>query len=347
MKRKTILSLLLIFVMSFCIVPVNAMEFHWTQDINGWRYIDSNGIPVKSQFKKIDGKYYYFDDGGYMLTGWQTIHSNKYFFKNSGEMAHSEWVGPKHDQWVDYYGIRMFNMWVDNGRYYVDNNGYWDPNKKARSTGWKKDNNGWWFSTGDGMLGYAKNCFMEIDRQMYYFNSQGYMMTGWQQPNGPSGKWMYFGNDGAQRHEQWVGNYWVDRMGYMVTNAWVDDEKYYVGANGAWIPDYGKPKWKKDSVGWWYDDGYGGYPKSTFKTINGQTYYFNSSGYMVTGWFSEDNYTWYFLKSDGAMKKNAWEGNYWLGEDGIMMRSSWVDGGRYYVGPSGEWQPVPPSKMPV
>jgi glucan-binding YG repeat protein len=149
---------------------------------------------------------------------------------------------------------------------------------------------------------------------------------------------MYFGADGAMRQEEWIGNYWVDFYGKMATNRWVDNGKYYVGADGAWIPGYGKPQWKKDAYGWWYDNGDGTYPKGDFKTIGGETYYFDWNGYMLTGWqyiLKE----WHFFKPSGAMKRNEWEGDYWLDASGFMARGCWVDGGKYYVGNDGKWVP--------
>ena len=36
---------------------------------------------------------------------------------------------------------------------------------------------------------------------------------------------------------------------------------------------------------------------------------------------------------NGNVVKNHWAGNYWCGADGRYVKSSWVDDGRYYVGP--------------
>ncbi len=102
--------------------------------------------------------------------------------------------------------------------------------------------------------------------------------------------------------------------------------------------------WQKDSKGWWYELEDGSYYTNVFVEIDGKIYSFGEDGYMVTGWYSFDGSTWSFYNSEGSMKKNAWEGNYWLAQDGLMARDQWVDGGKYYVGPSGEWMPDPPKK---
>ena len=39
----------------------------------------------------------------------------------------------------------------------------------------------------------------------------------------------------------WIsGKYWVDSNGVMATSSWVDNNKYYVDANGKWVPNKSK-----------------------------------------------------------------------------------------------------------
>lgn len=81
------------------------------------------------------------------------------------------------------------------------------------------------------------------------------------------------------------------------------------------------PGWQKDAKSWWYDLGDNGYLTDTPVYINGETYGFDEQGYMRTGWYSPNNDAWYFFNGEGSMKKNAWEGNYWLAQDGLMARN--------------------------
>ena len=62
--------------------------------------------------------------------------------------------------------------------------------------------------------------------------------------------------------------------------------------------------------------------------INGTWYYFDGSGWMVTGW-KQVNGSWYYMDASGAMVKNAWVGDYYLGADGAMATNTWI--GQYYV----------------
>lgn len=55
--------------------------------------------------------------------------------------------------------------------------------------------------------------------------------------------------------------------------------------------------WKKDSAGWWYDNGDGTYPANQWKEISGKFYYFGADGYMLHDTVTPDNYQ---VGSDGA-----------------------------------------------
>ena len=49
-------------------------------------------------------------------------------------------------------------------------------------------------------------------------------------------------------------------------------------------------KWKSNAYGWWYEYSDGTYPKSEWEEIESVWYYFNSSGYMKTGWQQQGRY---------------------------------------------------------
>jgi len=303
-------------------------EGTWKSNSIGWWYEDESGGYAKSEFKYINGKIYYFGADGYMVTGWKQIDGEYYFFESSGAMKKSAWEG---DYYLKADGKMAKSEWVDNNKYYVGADGKWI--KDYGVPHWANNSKGWWYEDGYG--GYAKSEFKDINGKNYYFGADGYMVTGWKQING---EYYFFESSGAMKKSAWEGSYYLKADGKMAKSEWVDNNKYYVGADGKWIKDYGVPHWASNSKGWWYEDGYGGYAKSEFKDINSKTYYFGADGYMVTGWkLIEDEY--YFFESSGAMKKSAWEGNYYLKADGKMAKSEWVDGGKYYVDENGLWDP--------
>lgn len=111
------------------------------------------------------------------------------------------------------------------------------------------------------------------------------------------------------------------------------DLDVFYGDRTAW-QKYANPSntsgWVKDSIGWWYRNADGSYPKSCWlkldswywfddrgyavigwNYINGKWYYFNTDCRMCTGWIKLEN-IWYYLSENGDML-DGWQyiGNYW------------------------------------
>ena len=74
--------------------------------------------------------------------------------------------------------------------------------------------------------------------------------------------------------------YFFDNRGYMAANAWQDGR--WLSSNGAWTY-LQRGAWKCNSKGWWYDDTSGWTAKNQWQKINGNWYFFDANGYMVTG----------------------------------------------------------------
>jgi len=98
--------------------------------------------------------------------------------------------------------------------------------------------------------------------------------------------------------------------------------------NGPGNTTSGNGAWLKDSTGWWYCNADKTYTTSNWQQIGNYWYYFNESGYLVTGWFqSPVSGKWYFLNtasgsSLGRMMTNYWTpDNYYVDSDGV-----WVQG---------------------
>lgn len=65
--------------------PIGA-NAEWKQDGTGWWY--SEGQKYDTGWNEIDGEWYYFDNNGYMKTGWiQQAKNNWYYLNDSGVMA--------------------------------------------------------------------------------------------------------------------------------------------------------------------------------------------------------------------------------------------------------------------
>ena len=87
-----------------------------------------------------------------------------------------------------------------------------------------------------------------------------------------------------------------------------------------------------DSTGWWYQWGDRSYPAKMFLKISGKTYYFNASGYMVTGWQYIGG-KWYYFDGSGAMV-TGWQylGGKWyyMNSSGVMLTGKQYIGGKWY-----------------
>ncbi len=62
-----------------------------------------------------------------------------------------------------------------------------------------------------------------------------------------------------------------------------------------------KPKWKRNTTGWWYEYPDGSYPKKEWEKIDGAWYYFNERGYSIASRWLKDDGKWYYLKENGEM----------------------------------------------
>ena len=300
---------------------------------NGRYYVDANGAWVKGAQKPVVAKPVTPKPAVTQKQGWVQSGGAWYFY-HQGQIVRNAWVG---SYWLGADGKMATRAWVDGGRYYVGANGVWDKNAKkpeapkpaeVKKQGWVKEGNTWyyfengtvarnkWISStywvgADGKM--ATSAW--VDNGRYYVGVNGAWVKDAKKPEAPKpvekkqgwvkegNTWYYFEN-GTVARNKWIGStYWVGADGKMATSAWVDNGRYYVDVNGAWVKDAKKPE----------------APKPVEKK---------------QGWKKEDN-AWYYY-DNGEVTRNKWIGStYWVGADGKMATSAWVDNGRYYVGPNG------------
>ena len=272
--------------------------------------------------------------------GWVKTGNAWYFYNQNGVLARNAWAG---NYWRGADGKMVTNAWVYNGRYYVDANGAWVKGAQkpaapkptvVQKQGWVQSGGAWYFYhqgqivrnawVGSYWLGADGKMATSswVDGGRYYVGANGVWDKNAkkQEPVKPAtpkpaevkkngwvkvGNTWYYYENGTLARNKWISStYWVGADGKMATSSWVDNGRYYVGANGAWVKDAKKPE--------------------AVKPVE-----------KKQGWVKEGN-AWYFYYQ-GQITKNAWVGSYWLGADGKMATSSWVDNGRYYVGANGVW----------
>lgn len=84
------------------------------------------------------------------------------------------------------------------------------------------------------------------------------------------------------------------------------------GAKGPGDPAISRPSpyegqvgWLLDDVGYWYRNADGSYPRESWQEIDSKWYYFDSRGYMVTGWIHWNDKSYYCDPETGAMVTNT------------------------------------------
>ncbi|MFS8999357.1 glucosaminidase domain-containing protein [Streptococcus infantis] len=276
----------------------------WQKENNQWRYYEDNQ-PV-SNWKKIAGVWYYFNQDGIMLSN--TIF-NDYLLNNSGALAESSWVK------------------IDNQWYYATEDG------KVTRNNWKKIAGVWYrFDESGTMLSatiyndyllktsgaMAENSWVKIADKWYYATEDGKVTRNtWKKI---AGVWYRFDESGTMLSNTIYNDYLLKSSGAMVENSWLklEDKWYYATESGKIIRD----KWEKISGTWYYFNKDGDMLSSQWKS----KYYLKDSGAMAENeWIFDKKYnSWFYLKSDGTYAENQWQGAYYLKSGGYMAKNEWI-----------------------
>ena len=334
--------------------------------------------------------------------GWVKTGNAWYFYNQNGTLARNAWAG---NYWLGADGRMVTNAWVDDGRYYVGSNGLWvkgaqkpaAAKPEVKKQGWVQNGSAWnyyyqgnivrnsWVGSywlgNDGRMATSS----WVDGGRYYVGANGVWDKTVKKQEAPKpevkkngwvkeGSTWYYYENGTLARNKWISStYWVGADGKMITSSWVDGGRYYVGANGAWVRDAKKPEaakpvekkqgWVKEGNAWYFyyqgqitrNAWIGSYwlgsdgKMATSSWVDNGRYYVGANGLLdksakkqevksevkKNGWVKEGS-IWYYYEN-GALARNKWAGNYWLGADGKMATNAWVDNGRYYVDGSGAW----------
>lgn len=276
----------------------------WQKENNQWRYYENNQ-PV-SNWKKIAGVWYYFNQDGIMLSN--TIF-NDYLLNNSGALTESSWVK------------------IDNQWYYSTEDG------KVTRNNWKKIAGVWYRFDENGIMisnavyddylfkssgAIAENSWVKVADKWYYGNQEGKINRDkWAKIDG---LWYRFDESGVMLSATIYKDHLLKTSGAMAENAWakLEDKWYYATASGKIIRD----KWEKISGSWYYFNKDGVMLSSQWK----EKYYLKDSGAMAKSeWNFDEKYkSWFYLKSDGTYAENQWVGSYYLKSFGYMAKNEWI-----------------------
>ena len=153
----------------------------WIRSSGRWWYRHGDGTYIRSDWEYIGNKWYYFDQNGWMITGWQKVSGSWYYMEGNGARVADGW------KWINnkcYYfdknGKMAVDTWIDGS--YVDASGVWIKDKKQEpenvtKTGWVQYSGHWMYYNTDGS--YVKSNWKSVNSIWYYFDQNGWMVTGW------------------------------------------------------------------------------------------------------------------------------------------------------------------------
>ena len=240
---------------------------------NGNTFYHVNGKALLSQWKWANGRWYYFDDEGKMMTSGMT--PDGYLVDAQGKIANPGWLNA-------------------NGTWY-----YALEEGKAFRGDWKKINGTWYAFHADGRMyagEWSGNYFLKADGAMadneWVFDKN-------------YNSWFYIKPGGIYARNEWKGDYYLKGGGYMAKSEFIYDSKYqatyYLDASGKYVRD----QWKEIDGKWYHFRKYG--EMDTSKWVG--SYYVKSDGAMAASELVYDptyNSSFYFDK-DGNYLSKQWK----------------------------------------
>lgn len=211
---------------------------------------------IRSGFRFKQGKTYYFNENGEMLTGWQTFDEKKYHFDENGVLS---------------IGVCT-----------IDNVGYFFGKDGSMGIGWQTDANGnKYYANTDGHL---LTGLQTIDETEYYFYPADfdtpYVMTteipGWKLIN----KYRYYID--PVTFTKVTGTQTIDGVTYtfrddgILADGYISEGKYYRNGSDEYLTGW---QTTNDGCTYYFDPSTGEMFEAGFHTIDGKIYYFCESSF--------------------------------------------------------------------
>lgn len=203
MRKHFFFTFFFLFCLLFCTFPGSQLSH--MSEIHA---AESNTV-YKNKLQTIDGKLYYFDSKGKKLKStWKTIQKKKYYFCADGHAAAGTYTIMKKQYLFSEKGVLLTNGFktVNGKTYYVNSKG-------QVATGWKTIKKQKYCFTSKGIL---RTGWYKSGSKTYYLHLKtGAMYTGWKTIDG---KTYYFSSSGVMAKSKWIRGKYVNKNGIYEPN---------------------------------------------------------------------------------------------------------------------------------
>ena len=272
-------------------IPAKPSTGFWSYEGITCYYKD--GVMVVSDWVEEEGKQYYFDEAGQMVTEASVIDGYVCSFNEDGSLAEKKLIS-------EYSGF----LTLTDGTFYYENG--------SRVTGWKNVDGSWYYFNESGVMNRGNKT---IGGVYYKFNSDGSLAGGTFKTIKSGTRYYVAGSYVVGIYTIEGKDYFFNSNGYLVKNGTVEymDYIYTTDENGMIVGKEAKPT--RPATGFWTEDGHTYYyvedvmVTSTWVEVEGKQYYFDVNGYMVTKESVIDNALCTF-NADGSLATREELGSY-------------------------------------